>query len=80
MKELRLQALPAGVAVLFVLAWTGVWLARDSLGARIDIDTLRGVMSGMYVMLTVALVSAAASPGEKELDTVAAQTLLPMAA
>ena len=80
LKELRLQALPAGVAGLFVLAWTAVWLARESLGSKMDLDALRGVMSAMYVVLTVALVSAAASAGEKELDTVSAQTLLPRAA
>lgn len=79
-KELRLQTLPAGVALLFVLAWTGVWLLRESLGARIDLDTLRGVMSGFYVILTVVLVPASASAGERALDTIAAQTLLPIPA
>jgi hypothetical protein len=79
-KELHLQALPAGVALLFVLAWTSVWLMRESLGARIDLDTLRGVMAAFYVLVTIVLVPASASAGERELDTIAAQTLLPTAA
>lgn len=77
-KEVRLYVLPAAVALLFTVCW----IAAGSLAAStgIHVDSLRSVLSGFYLGGVTFLVGAIVSAEERELGTLSAQSLLPMAA
>lgn len=78
-KEVRLQHLPFALAVLFAIAWVG--LAWSQTGdSQLDLDTLRKGLSVFYVGTVTMLVGAIASAEERQLGTLPAQSLVPMAA
>lgn len=79
-KELRLQQLPLALTALYILEWIAFVSLGRVLEPRIDYDYLFSGLTFLHAGLLPILVGSFASAGERQLDTLQSQLLLPMAA
>lgn len=79
-KELRLQQVPIGLACFFALGWMALWPWRGVMESRIDIDPVIAALTTLYIGVVVLLIASIASADERQLGTVAFQTIVPIAA
>jgi hypothetical protein len=77
-KELRLQQLPLVLTALYVLEWVAVVSLRRVSDLRYDY--LFAGLTFLHAGLLPILIGSFASAGERQLDTLQSQLLLPMAA